>query len=171
MLQLKSQYHTASTVYVPSHITVLDLPSEILDLIVSALYLDDTKRLSTILPLSRVSRQFRRSTLPFLFDSASSVIREDLADVAHRSFHQLKLAAHLHSYVKQLWVRAPLKNATQDLEERVVEDGEAERRRLSDIEDVVTILQSLRSLQVLRYVIKDLLCSSSEVVTPCLAYI
>ncbi|KIW88761.1 uncharacterized protein Z519_10808 [Cladophialophora bantiana CBS 173.52] len=86
----------------------VQLPSEVLDLIAELLYEGSYRQLDSLLPFSLVSRQFRKSALPFLFGTVSHVIRDRLDQRKHGLLSWLLDNRHLLGYVHTLHVQRPL---------------------------------------------------------------
>jgi hypothetical protein len=96
----------------PITVTVLDLPAEVLSLIVVALYYRNARhgRVYLILAISRTCRAFRQAALPLLFEHCSCVIREQHTQERplHTSLNNLVTSPTLLPYVRVLSVRDPL---------------------------------------------------------------
>jgi hypothetical protein len=96
----------------PITVTALDLPTEVLSLVVEALYYSNARhgRVYLILAISRTCRAFRQAALPLLFEHCSCVIREQHAQERplHTSLNNLVTSPTLLPHVRVLSVRDPL---------------------------------------------------------------
>lgn len=84
-----------------------ELPSEMLDLIAAHLYETGFGQAETLLAFSLVSRQFRWSALPFLFNTATHVVRDRLDQCEHGFLPWLLNHPHLLRHVQHVHILRP----------------------------------------------------------------
>ena len=160
MLELKSRLAITSA-HTHTRLRLLDLPSEVLDEIIRAVYEDGDRDLSTILPASRTCRSLRTSALPLMFESYSCSIREQSRDLLHRSLSSLQASSQLLRHVKLLRLQTPLR---VPFDPAVFDKPELlERKRLEDVEVIRRFILQTPSLRTLRFVFSQHLrsCSTS----------
>ncbi|KAK6382161.1 hypothetical protein LTS17_004047 [Exophiala oligosperma] len=87
--------------------TFQELPSEIVDLIANELFDGGFGLADGLLTFSLVSRQFRRSALPFLFSNISHVVRDRLDQQEHGALRRFLNHPHLLRHVKDLHIARP----------------------------------------------------------------
>ena len=149
MLELKSRLVTTAA-HAQSRLKLLDLPSEVLDEVVRAVYEDGDRSLSTILPTSRTCHALRRSALPLLFELYSCSVREQSGDIIHRSFSSVQSNSQLLKHVKLLHLQTPLR---VPLIPAVYDKAEIlERKRLEDVEVIKRVILQTPSLKAIRCV-------------------
>jgi hypothetical protein len=129
------------------------LPSEILDEIARLIHHDSYYQIESLIPLSLVSKQFRKSTLPFLFATISHGIREGKSRQRYGLLRRLLDRAHLLACVHTLHVVRPPISSELD-ESHSIEDTEniAERHWLADCQIVRDSLPWMSRLRRIRYV-------------------
>ncbi len=84
------------------------LPSEVLDHIAELLYEGSCRQLDTIFIFSLVSKQFRKSALPFIFGTVTHVVRDQLSHRAHGLLRRMVDSPHLLRYIHTLHILRPL---------------------------------------------------------------
>ena len=132
----------------------LQLPSEVLDHIGGLLYESSCRQLDTLVAFSLVSRQFRKSALPFLFGTVSHVVRDRLDQRERGLLRRLLNHKHLLGYVHTLHVLRPL--GTQEF---VAPDVETAAKSLthehmsSDLQAIRESLPFMHRLRRIRYAI------------------
>ena len=158
MLELKSRL-AKTAFHAQTRLKLVDLPSEVLDEVVSAVYEDGDRNLSTILPTSRTCHALRTSALPLLFELYSCSIREQSGDTLHRSFSTLQSISQLLRHVKLLRFQTPLR---VPFDPAVFDKPEIlERKRLEDVEVIRRVILQAPSLRTIRCVFSPYLCSCS----------
>ena len=150
MLDLKPYLatHTFHQIHQRKRNSAINLPSEILDLILEILY-NDGGQLGAIAPASQVSRQFRKSAVPIMFRETSCVIRENDGDRSRHSYIKDLDIAPLLQHVKTLCIRKALRTNDNDV---ATPPEQLEAFRCHDLESLRHKISHMEHLQLVRYV-------------------
>jgi hypothetical protein len=88
--------------------TVQHLPIELLDIIAGYVFEEGFRQTDSLLSFSLVSRSFRQSALPLLFQTVSHVIRDRVDQQEGGVLHALVTKSLLLTHVKSLHIERPV---------------------------------------------------------------